>query len=288
MRSPLRSGALVLALVAAAGAAAVELHENDAGPYVPTPTVIVDAMLELAEIRAGDVVYDLGSGDGRLVIASARRFGARGVGIDLQRRLVEMARDNAKKAGVEDRVRFVEGDLFEADIRDASVVMLYLLPQYVMRLVPRLRAELRPGTRIVSHDYPLVPWRPDRQVEMDVEEKEWIVGTPWTKLYYYVVPARVEGVWELSLPAALGSSLLALALAQEPDLLRGTVRDGAAELPLRGLGVAGERIRFGLTLAGRPIEIEGAVADKTMTGEARSGEARGTWSARYLGPLERK
>lgn len=286
MRSSVWFGTLALALVASGKTVAADLTGNVAGPYVPTPSVIVDAMLKLADIRADDVVYDLGSGDGRLVITSARRFGARGVGVELQRRLVETARDNAKKAGVESRVRFVEGDLFETDIRDASVVMLYLLPQFVMRLVPRLRAELRPGTRIVSHDYPLVPWRPDRQVEMDVEEKEWIVGTPWTKLYYYVVPARVRGTWEFTLPAAFGGTPLTLAIAQQPDLLSGTVRDAAAEQPLRGLRVEGELIRFELLRAGRPVLFEGTVADKTMTGEARSGEARGAWTARYLGPLE--
>lgn len=288
MRSSLGSGALVLALVSSGNVPAKELHENDAGPYVPTPSVIVDAMLKLAEIRADDVVYDLGSGDGRLVITAARRFGARGVGVELQRRLVERARDNAREAGVADRVRFVEGDLFEAELREASVVMLYLLPQFVMRLVPRLRAELRAGTRIVSHDYPLVPWRADRQIEMDVEEKEWIVGTPWTKLYYYVVPARVAGLWELSLPPALGSASLTLAIEQQPDLLRGSVRDGAAVQTLRELGVEGERIRFEWLRGGRPVVLEGTVAEKTMEGEARSGEARGTWTARYLESLKRR
>lgn len=280
----LRCVVLLLALLAPSAAAAEEQHENDAGPYVPTPTVIVDAMLKLAEVGPGDVVYDLGSGDGRLVITSAKRLGARGVGIELQGRLVELARKNAKNEGVEDRARFVQGDLFEADIREATVVMLYLLPQFVVRLVPRLRAELRPGTRIVSHDYPLAPWRPDRQAELDVEEKEWIVGTPWTKLYYYVVPARVGGRWELALP---GGAPLRLRLAQEPDRLSGFVRDGATELPLQDLRVDGDRIRFGWPRARAPVVLEGTVAGRTMRGEARAGEAREAWSARYLGPLER-
>ena len=165
-----------------AGALKTPSTDNIAGPYVPTPWVIVDEMLKLAEIRPSDVVYDLGSGDGRLVIMSAKRYGARGVGVELDSQLVETASIGAKDEGVADRVKFVQGDLFEADIREASVVMLYLLPGFVTRLVPKLRADLRPGTRIVSHDYPLVPWRPDKELSMDVPEKEMISGTAWTKL----------------------------------------------------------------------------------------------------------
>src|SRR6266481_364613 len=228
-----RCVAAVVALCAAAPASAQDLDDskdNIAGPYVPTPWVIVQEMLKLADIRGEDVVYDLGSGDGRLVIAAAKRFGARGVGVELQTELVEMARIGAKHEGVADRVKFVQGDLFQADIRSASVVMLYLLPRFVTRLVPKLRAELRPGTRIVSHDYPLAPWPPDRELSMDVAEKEMISGTSWTRLYYYVVPARVQGVWELSLPPTLAGAPLVLRITQEPDAVGGFVRDGDNDL----------------------------------------------------------
>src|SRR5258706_10114587 len=128
---------LVLAAASPAPAQNPEAKDNIAGPYVPTPWVIVDEMLKLADIRGGDVVYDLGSGDGRLVTTAAKRFGARGVGVEVQTELVEMARTGAKREGVADRVKFVQGDLFETDIKDASVVMLYLLPRFVTRLVPR-------------------------------------------------------------------------------------------------------------------------------------------------------
>ncbi len=176
---------------AASPAAAQDLtNDNIAGPYLPTPWVIVDAMLKLADIRPGDVVYDLGSGDGRLVITAAKRYGARGVGVEYQKELVDLATRSAAAEGVADRVKFLHGDLFEADIKDASVVMLYLLPSSVTRVATKLRAELRPGTRIVSHDYPLSPWPPDKKVSMDVEEKEMISGTSWTHLFYYVVPGR--------------------------------------------------------------------------------------------------
>jgi SAM-dependent methyltransferase len=279
--------ALAWGLSAAVPASALKTPSTDniAGPYVPTPWVIVDEMLKLAEIRSSDVVYDLGSGDGRLVIMSAKRFGARGIGVELDPQLVETARIGAKDEGVADRVKFVQGDLFEADIREASVVMLYLLPGFVTRLVPKLRADLRPGTRIVSHDYPLVPWRPDKELSMDVPEKEMISGTTWTKLYYYVVPARVQGVWDLTLPKTVSAAPLRLQITQEVHAVGGTARDGSSELHLRDLTVRGERIQFGLLYKRRLMAFEGTVNGKTMTGELRSGGAREPWTASYRGPL---
>ncbi len=285
-----RCVAAVLALCAAPPAFAQDLDDskdNIAGPYVPTPWVIVQEMLKLADIRGEDVVYDLGSGDGRLVITAAKRFGARGVGVELQSELVEMARVGAEREGVADRVKFVQGDLFETDIRSASVVMLYLLPRFVTRLVPKFRAELKPGTRIVSHDYPLAPWPPDKELAMDVPEKEMISGTSWTRLYYYVVPARVQGVWELILPKSLAGAPLVLQITQEPDAVGAVVRDGNNELYLRDLTVRGEQVRFGLLYKGRLMAFEGTVAGDAMTGELRARDLRGPWTARHRGPLSR-
>ncbi len=285
-----RCVAAVLALCAAPPAFAQDLDDskdNIAGPYVPTPWVIVQEMLKLADIRGEDVVYDLGSGDGRLVITAAKRFGARGVGVELQRELVEMARVSAEREGVADRVKFVQGDLFETDIRSANVVMLYLLPRFVTRLVPKFRAELKPGTRIVSHDYPLAPWPPDKELAMDVPEKEMISGTSWTRLYYYVVPARVQGVWELILPKSLAGAPLVLQITQEPDAVGAVVRDGNNELYLRDLTVRGEQVRFGLLYKGRLLAFEGTVAGDAMTGELRARDLRGPWTARHRGPLSR-
>ncbi len=285
-----RCVAAVLALCAAPPAFAQDLDDskdNIAGPYVPTPWVIVQEMLKLADIRGEDVVYDLGSGDGRLVITAAKRFGARGVGVELQSELVEMARVGAEREGVADRVKFVQGDLFETDIRSANVVMLYLLPRFVTRLVPKFRAELKPGTRIVSHDYPLAPWPPDKELAMDVPEKEMISGTSWTRLYYYVVPARVQGVWELILPKSLAGAPLVLQITQEPDAVGAVVRDGNNELYLRDLTVRGEQVRFGLLYKGRLMAFEGTVAGDAMTGELRARDLRGPWTARHRGPLSR-
>ena len=132
-------------------------------PYVASPSEIVGTMLELAGVTSSDIVFDLGCGDGRIVISAARKYGARGVGIDINPARVEEARANARSAGVADRVRFEVNDLFDADIRNATVIALYLLPDANLRLRPRLLRELKPGTRVVSHSFNMGDWKPDKQ-----------------------------------------------------------------------------------------------------------------------------
>jgi SAM-dependent methyltransferase len=276
--------AALLALCAALPAQAQMLDDNVAGPYVPTPWPIVEDMLRLVDVRPTDVLYDLGSGDGRLVIEAAKRYGARGVGVELQADLVKAALEGAQREGVADRARFVQGDLFKTDLRDATVVTLYLLPYFTSRLVPKLRAELRPGARIVSHDYPLSPWPPDKTLTFDLDEKEAISGTTRTNLYYYVVPARVGGAWELSLPRALSRRALPMQIKQEADALEGSVRSGRENLPLRDLSVRAEQIRFSALVDRRLVDLRGTVSGQTMSGEARWGGTREPWSARYKGP----
>jgi ubiquinone/menaquinone biosynthesis C-methylase UbiE len=251
---------------------------------VPTPWVIVDEMLKLAEIGANDVVYDLGSGDGRLVITAAKRYGARGVGVELQSTLVEMAEIGARHEKVAGKVRFSQGDLFEADFSEASVVTLYLLPRFVTRLVPKLRAELKAGTRIVSHDYPLAPWRPDKTLIFDVEEKEQISGSTRTTLYYYVVPARVGGTWQLSLPKEFSGVPFTMEVVQEPERLSGVARAESDSLPLRDPLVRADKIRFGLLHRGRLLSLSGEVNGDSMSGELVAGAVRDRWSARLVRP----
>lgn len=137
-------------------------HDGVDAPYVATPAALVDSMLALADVTAEDVVYDLGSGDGRIPIRAAQQYGARGVGIELRADLVEQARQNATEAGVADRVAFRQGDLFAADISEATVVTIYLLPSVNLDLRPKLLRELEPGTRVVSHDFHMGEWRPAR------------------------------------------------------------------------------------------------------------------------------
>jgi SAM-dependent methyltransferase len=135
--------------------------------FVPTPDEVVEEMLRLADVGKNDIVYDLGSGDGRIPITAARRFGARGVGIDLDPKLVAQATRSAQEAGVADRVRFIEGDIFEANISEATVVTLYLLTSINERLRPKLLKDLRPGTRVVSHQFRMGDWQPEREIVVD-------------------------------------------------------------------------------------------------------------------------
>jgi len=136
-------------------------------PYVPTPNEVVEAMLKLAGVHSGDLVYDLGCGDGRIVITAARLYGVRAVGVDINPERIREATANAKQAGVENLVKFVEADLFDADIKDATVVTLYLLPSINLKLRPKLLADLRPGTRVVSHAFDMGDWKPEKEDQVD-------------------------------------------------------------------------------------------------------------------------
>ena len=139
--------------------------------WVPSDVAVVMKMLEMAQVKPGDVVYDLGSGDGRIVILAAQKFGARGVGVDLNGELVQQSRENAVKAGVADRVTFLQQDLFMTDLSEATVVTLYLFPDVNRRLMPKLRRELRSGSRVVSHDYDLGDWPPEKTVEVALPDR---------------------------------------------------------------------------------------------------------------------
>jgi ribosomal protein L11 methylase PrmA len=130
--------------------------------FVPTPNDVVDKMLEMARVTAKDIVYDLGSGDGRIVITAAQKYGARGVGIDIDPERIREANENAARARVADKVRFIQGDLFQADISEATVVTLYLLTELNLKLRPKLLQELKPGTRVVSHAFAMGDWKPER------------------------------------------------------------------------------------------------------------------------------
>jgi len=168
-----------LALLAAAAVALPACAQQPAAParaldvpYVPTKQEVVEEMLRIAGVKPGDVVYDLGCGDGRIVVTAAHKFGARGVGVDINPQRIAEANENARRAGVERLVEFRVGDLFETDVRDATVVTLYLLPDVNLRLKPKLLRDLRPGARVVSHDFAMGDdWKPERTLRL---ANDWI------------------------------------------------------------------------------------------------------------------
>jgi predicted O-methyltransferase YrrM len=161
-------------------APATALHAPDV-IYVPTPPEVVEEMLKIADVKKGDVLYDLGSGDGRIAVTAAKKYGIRAVGIDIDPDRIREANENAKKAGVEKLVRFRNEDLFKANISEATVVTLYLLPDLNVKLRPRLWNELKPGTRIVSHQFDMAEWKPQKQMELNGRT-----------IYFWTIPPRKQ------------------------------------------------------------------------------------------------
>ena len=171
---------LVLALFGVAAAWAQDWGEYEV-PFVPTPEPVVAEMLKMARIAKGDVLYDLGSGDGRIVITAAKLYGIHAVGVDINPERIKEARENAKKAGVESLVEFREGDLFQADVSPASVVTMYLLPSVNLRLKPRLMRQLKPGSRLVSHDFDMGDWKPEKESKLEHHT-----------IYFWTIPADAK------------------------------------------------------------------------------------------------
>ncbi len=169
---------LALCIAAAAAQAPAPLHTPDV-PFVPTPQEVVDEMLRLANVHKGDVVYDLGCGDGRIVVTAAQKYGVRGVGIDINPERIKEAQERARQANVSNLVSLRQEDLFTADISPATVVTLYLLPSVNLKLRPRLLHELKPGTRVVSHSFDMGDWKPEKTVEIEGR-----------RIYYWVIPQR--------------------------------------------------------------------------------------------------
>jgi SAM-dependent methyltransferase len=182
-------------LVFLALAAATCFAQDERPPFITTPDDVVERMLRFAGTGPADLVVDLGSGDGRIVIAAAKKFGARGLGIELEPALVEKSRDNAKRAELGDRVSFVHGDVLRADISKASVVTVYLLPSLIDKLQPRFLDELAPGTRIVSHAFAMTGWKPDRSDQFRIAKSHQGQGDEST-IFLWVVPAQLRGRWQ--------------------------------------------------------------------------------------------
>ncbi len=260
----LLAAALLLALVAPAHAA--DKAPVNAGPYVPSPTSVVADMLTLAEVGPKDFVIDLGSGDGRIVLTAAKVFGARGFGVDIDAKLVKEANESARQQGVADRANFSIQDLFKTDIRKATVLTMYLLPNTVNMLKDKLLGELNPGTRILSHDYPLSGWIPEKYVQMDLEDKVAISGVTTTLIYLYVVPAKADGAWSARLPPNLSKEPVRFDLKQQITRISGSARIGGKEVLLEEARLRGERFTFKLALGGKTYDFTGMVKGNSMVG----------------------
>ncbi len=186
--------AAALAALALAGEARAQDASQQA-PFITTPDEVVERMLALAGTGADDFVMDLGSGDGRIVIAAAKKFGARGLGVDIDPRLVAFSRENARRAGVAERVVFEERDVLRTNLGRATVVTIYLLPFLIDQLQPKLLAELRPGARIVTHAFPMIGWKPDRAETMRIAKPHPGQGDE-SRIFLWVVPANARGTWQ--------------------------------------------------------------------------------------------
>ena len=268
----------VTALLSFSFANAADLQPTkDAGPYVPSPQSVVSDMLRYADVGPTDFLIDLGSGDGRIVLTAAKVFGARGFGVEIKDDLVRKSNEAAQKEGLGERVRFMKQDLFKTDMSQATVITMYLLPDTVNLLKDKFLNELRPGTRIVSHDYPLTGWIPEKYVQMDLEDKVQISGVTTTLIYLYVVPAKVAGKWSAQMPPAVSKQPATLQLRQQLTRVSGSARLDGKDVPLEDVRLRGDRISF--KLSGRRGEFSGLVKGSSIEGEVQTGANKAPWSA---------
>lgn len=227
--------------------------------FVATPQYVVNEMLELAGTKGKDVVYDLGCGDGRFVITAAKRYGARGVGIDIDPERIRESRVNARKAGVDDRVVFYEQDLFTTDISPATIVALYLLPELNLSLRPRLFKQLKPGTRILSHDFDMGDWKPDAVEQLGE-----------STYYYWVLPAEVKGWWRISAPTLGKDGEYTVEVAQHFQEIRVALLTKQTDITISHAKIKGDTISFflgrGLGKNKTGMFFKGRVAGNAISG----------------------
>ena len=279
----LHSGWLLLGVLGVVAVQSVSAQDSPTlleVPYVATPQVTVDEMLRLANVGPQDFVLDLGSGDGRIVVTAAKKFGARGLGVELDWRLVLQGEENARQAGVEDRARFLEQDLFKTDLSQATVITTYLLPNVMLRLRPALLA-LKPGTRIVSHDFDFGNWRPDQKTSIR------------KNVFLWIVPARAAGRWQARLELPPIERLLDLELTQRYQEVSAHARLNGVPSQVWEPKLVGDRLSFVVVdTTDREDEaslyFDGRVAGDVIEGEVSRGvgSARATygWRAIRRGP----
>lgn len=260
--------------------------------YVPTPEVTVNRLLEMAEVTSRDFLIDLGSGDGRIVITAAKKYGARGLGVDLDPVLVQLAKDNAWREGVRSQVDFVAKNIFDTDVSQASIVAVYLSPELNRKLRPRLLAQLQPGSRVISHDYGMDDWAPEQSEMIEVPGKT--AGAKGESMaYLWIVPANVIGTWEVKLGDAQSPLLSKLELNQILQKIHGSLEVGRKAREIGEAKLRGDQIEFTVEadIRNEPVtyEFSGRVEGRNMRGEVtvtQGGEVEEqAWTARRITPL---
>jgi len=274
------SAATIVSLALALPVRAADKAPVNAGPYVPSPSSVVSDMLKLADVGPKDFVIDLGSGDGRIVLTAAKVFGARGFGVDINEKLVKDANEAARQQGIADRASFTVQDLFKTDIRKATVVTMYLLPDTVNMLKDKLLSDLAPGTRILSHDYGLAGWMPDKTMEFDLEDKVIVTGVSRTIIFLYTVPARVEGEWTAKVPSFISKQPVGLTLMPHRVIrVAGEAKIAGREVSLHDGIVHGDSLQFRLVAGGATYEFTGTIRERSIEGTLEGGGLKGSWSA---------
>ncbi|HME44012.1 MAG TPA: methyltransferase domain-containing protein [Syntrophorhabdales bacterium] len=241
-------------------------------PYEPTSQGIAEEMLKIADVTSRDLVYDLGCGDGRIVIMAAKERGAKGVGVDMDPDRIRESRENAERAGVTNLVRFYEQNIFETNISNATVVMLYLWPEVNLKLRPKLIKELKPGTRIVSHSHTMGEWSDDATREVEGHT-----------LHFFVVPANASGKWQWMGPE---KALSFLQLTQKFQKVQGSITIGGETYPITNCSLRGNNLLFSMERnrsdAQEIISFQGSISGNTIEGrimQGRSGRAVSRWQA---------
>lgn len=261
---------LALACTGLLVSAAQAAGDQPSVPYVPTPQAVVDRMLDLAKITDRDYLIDLGSGDGRIVVTAAKKFGARGFGVDLNPVRIDEANANARKAGVTDKVAFYQCNLFETDLSQATVITMYLLPRVNLQLRPQL-LELKPGTRLVSHDFDMGDWKADVAVRMDASDKFSGAGGD-SDVYFWVVPAKAAGGWRSQFPVAGKPQNYEFTFEQKYQVVSGSAQVNGRAVKIVDAKLRGAELTFSFTaeVNGAPLkhEFSGRIDGGRIVGQA--------------------
>lgn len=254
-------------------------------PYVPTPYQVVNQMLDIANITSTDILYDLGCGDGRIVITAANRIGTKGVGVEIDPERIKECRAHAAASDVENLVTFVNQDLFETDFQEATVVTLYLLNSVNLRLRPKILTELLPGTRIVSHDFSMGDWKPDKETSVEVDYRIH-------NIYFWTVPANASGTWRINQPSELSAVPFTLTIKQRFQNIEGQVNIRNSVFPLKETRLHGDRIAFILEQQGthtlRPMVFTGTLQEHSIEGTVTFGSDQEKRTAAWSGKRDPK